>query len=240
MKNHPPQSQQRTRKAIPAIAALALCVLVMPTVAQADTETVITTLKLQRLQPDESSSFISGKLSSPKAACTKGRKLEALARSNADSGLGTSLSDGSFQIELGGFEDVFSSNGYEASVRKKTIGQGNKKTVCKADQADVKYKSVFSGTTITYANGAFSGSMVSDDPACLPFRTIDVTEESVGGGQMAQADEDGNWTLAWSNPNPGIYRATVGGTFGNAQRPKQDGDLAVINCDGSFTQMEVE
>ena len=228
------------KQVVAAIAAFALFVLVVPTAAQADTQTVKTTLKLQHLQPGESSSFISGKLSSPKAACTKGRKLEALARLNADSGQGTSLSDGTFQIGLGGFEDVMQSNGYEASVRKKTIGKGNKKTVCKADEADVKYKSFFSGTSIAYADGAFSGSMVSDDRACLGFRTIDVTKEADGGGLMVQADEDGNWTLPWSNPSPGIYRATVGGTFGNAQRPKQDGDLDVISCDTSFTQMEVE
>lgn len=233
---------RRMPKAIAWLVAIALGVLVVPAAAEAATDTAKTTLKLQILQPDPTTSFIRGKLTSPKAACTKGRKLEALARANADSGEGTSLRDGTFQIGLGGLEQVFSSNGYEVSVRKKRIGEGGKRTVCRPDDADVDYRSFdLTGFSLSYGAGAFSGTLSSSAGACAgPFRNVNITNVSTSGWLgSARTDADGNWSFAAANPQAGTYRATASGTFGSAQRPQQNGDLQIVSCDEVFTQIAI-
>jgi hypothetical protein len=236
------RTDRRTPRAIAFLVAMALGVLVGSAAAEAATDTAKTTLKLQILQPDPTTSFIRGKLTSPKAACTKGRKLEALARANGDSGEGTSLRDGTFQIGLGGLEQVYSSNGYEVSVSKKRIGEGGKRTVCEPDDADVDYKSFeLTGFSFSYGAGVFSGTLSSSEEACAgPLRNVNITNVSTGGSLGSdQTDANGDWSFAAANPQAGTYRATADGTFGSAQRPKQDGDLQIVNCDEAFTQIAV-
>ncbi len=201
-----------------------------------------TTVKLQSLNPGEASSFVAGKISSPEGACAKGRGIEVLAMHSGDGGDGKSLRSGQFQVSVGGFDAVFSAGGYEVTVPRKTVGSGSHKTICDEGNADVNYKvSDLDQFDFEYSNGAFKGTLGPvSSPCAAPYAYVTVTSQPFNGTLgSVPTDQTGHWSLTSSSPGPGTYRATTGGTFGAAQRPKPSGDLDVINCDQVFTQIQV-
>ncbi len=224
---------------VPAAIILAALACATPAVAG---DSVKTKLALLVLDPGVETGFVAGELSSTEKACTKGRKVEALARHAAGGGETKSLSDGRFQIPLGVSEQIPQTGGYEVTALRKRIGSGKNKKVCEEATADVRFvDGELDRFDFDYGDSAFTGTLGSPEQECAgPYRSIEVTKypsgEYVGS---AYTDENGGWTVSTSGPVSGQYQARVGSTFGAPQHQRKNGNLEVVGCLETYVWTEI-